>query len=411
MRFYFCTKRDISTFVFKILIAMVTQEVAKEIIDQSVFLLDTEDIPIQNCLGRVLAENVYSDMDMPPFNKSAVDGYACRKQDLANDLELLEMIPAGKAPTLPIGLNQCSQIMTGAPIPEGADTIVMIEHTQIIEGKIRFIHEKTASNICAIGEDLKASDLVLKIGALIKTPQIPVLASVGKTIVKVYRLPKVAVISTGDELVEPDVKPQTAQIRNTNAMQIMAQLSQLGIAGRYIGIAKDSPESTRQMLEEGLKESDIILLSGGVSMGEFDFVPSILEENGIRILFRSIAVQPGRPTVFGKKEKQFFFGLPGNPVSSFVQFELLVKPFLYALMGHYFRPTPLKMPIGIDFSRKNTKRKSYFPVYFSDSGEVIPVDYNGSAHIHSYVQADGMIALQIGESTLKKGTLIDVRQI
>ncbi|MCD6091381.1 MAG: molybdopterin molybdotransferase MoeA [Bacteroidales bacterium] len=390
---------------------MIQQEEAFKIIKESVITLGTEFVPFQNSLGRILAENVYSDMDMPPFNKSAVDGFACRKQDLNNDLVLLEVIPAGVAPTKTVGANQCSQIMTGAAVPEGADTIIMVEHTEKIEGKIRFIQSKTNSNICAIAEDLKKGDLVLAKGTLLKAQQIPVLASVGNTFIQVYRQAKVVVISTGDELVEPHQTPQTSQIRNSNAVQMMAQLQQLGIKGRYIGIAKDSPESTREMLEEALDSSDMVLLSGGVSMGEFDFVPEILEEKGIEILFKSIAVQPGRPTVFGKKDKQFFFGLPGNPVSSFVQFELLVKPLLYNMMGFDFKALPLKMPMGIEFSRKKAKRKSYIPVYFNQDGEVMPVDYNGSAHIHSYVYADGMISINIGESTLKKGQVVDVRQI
>jgi len=390
---------------------MIQQEEAFKIIKESVITLGTEFVPFQNSLGRILAENVYSDMDMPPFNKSAVDGFACRKQDLNNDLVLLEVIPAGVAPTKTVGANQCSQIMTGAAVPEGADTIIMVEHTEKIEGKIRFIQSKTNSNICAIAEDLKKGDLVLAKGTLLKAQQIPVLASVGNTFIQVYRQAKVVVISTGDELVEPHQTPQTSQIRNSNAVQMMAQLQQLGIKGRYIGIAKDNPESTREMLEEALDSSDMVLLSGGVSMGEFDFVPEILEEKGIEILFKSIAVQPGRPTVFGKKDKQFFFGLPGNPVSSFVQFELLVKPLLYNMMGFDFKALPLKMPMGIEFSRKKAKRKSYIPVYFNQDGEVMPVDYNGSAHIHSYVYADGMISINIGETTLKKGQVVDVRQI
>ncbi len=390
---------------------MILQEEAFEIIEQSAFTLGTEFIPFQNSLGRVLAENVYSDMDMPPFNKSAVDGYACRRQDLENDLEVLEVIPAGVAPTKKIGVNQCSQIMTGAAVPEGSDVVIMVEHTEKIEGKIRFIKDKSSSNICLIGEDLKAKDLVLKDGSLIKAQLIPVLASVGKTFVQVYRQPKVAVISTGDELVEPQETPKISQIRNSNASQLMAQLQQMGIQGRYIGIAKDSPESTRKMLEEALDSSDMVLLSGGVSMGEFDFVPEIMQEKGITILFKSLAVQPGRPTVFGKKEKQFFFGLPGNPVSSFVQFELLVKPLLYKMMGYNFKALPLKMPMGVEFTRKNAKRKSYIPVYLNQNGEVMPAEYNGSAHIHSYIQADGMISINIGETTLHKGQLIDVRQI
>lgn len=390
---------------------MIEQEEAlKRIIDRA-FALDTEVCSFTESMGRILAEDVFSDMNMPPFNKSAVDGYACRKEDLANDLELLEIIPAGKAPSKTVGKNQCSQIMTGAAVPEGANIVIMVEHTDKINGKIRFVQEKTNANICAIAEDLKENDLVISKNTLIKTPHIAVLASVGKTQVKVYRMPKVAVISTGDELVEPDQKPGLSQIRNSNAMQLIAQLKAIGITGKYIGIAKDNPESTRNMLTRALNGNDIVLLSGGVSMGEFDFVPQILQENQIEIIFKSLAVQPGRPTVFGTKDKQFFFGLPGNPVSSFVQFELLVKPLIYKLMGHTYLPVALKMPMGADYARKKAKRKSYIPVSFTENGEVVPVGYNGSAHIHSYVYAHGMISIPIGETLLKKGQVVDVRQI
>jgi molybdopterin molybdotransferase len=303
---------------------MITFEEAYGIVMGSAVEPGLEHVSLEQCVGRVLAEDAIADMDMPPFNKSAVDGYACKKADLDGVLEVVEIIAAGKQPSRSIGQGQCSQIMTGAMVPDGADTVIMVEFTeQIEENKIRFTGQKTAANICYLAEDVKSGQLILNKGTLLRPQEIAVLATFGFAEPLVYKRPVVGMISTGDELVEPDVKPGLSQIRNSNASQTIAQTIAAGATHHYFGIAKDTEASTREKIEKALAHSDIVILTGGVSMGEFDYVPQVLHDLGVTILFKSIAVQPGRPTVFGVKGDKYIFGLPGNPVSSFVQFELL----------------------------------------------------------------------------------------
>ena len=391
---------------------MIKFEEALKIVENSAFILDNERVDFKESLNRVLAEDIKSDIEMPPFDKSAVDGYACKKEDLFNELEVIEIIPAGKVPEKDIDKNQCSKIMTGAPMPKGADTVIMVEDVEETgENKIRYLKDKVKNNICYRGEDIKENEIVLKKGTLIKPQHIAVLATTGSVNPLVYRQAKVAVFSTGDELVEPEKKPAVSRIRNSNAYQLLAMVKNVGAIPEYTGIASDTEDSTREMILKAFEKNDIVILSGGVSMGDFDYVPQILEELGVELRFKSIAVQPGKPTVFGIREKQFIFGLPGNPVSSFVQFELLVKPFLYRLSGFNYIPVQINLPMGKDYIRKRSTRLSWLPVRIYDNGEIYPIEYHGSAHINALTSANGLISVPIGQTILKKGDLVNVRQI
>lgn len=391
---------------------MILFEEALEIVKESAKIKDTEKIGFMDSLNRVLAEDVKSDMQMPPFDKSAVDGYACRRADMLNILEIIEIIPAGKAPQKTVGKNQCSKIMTGAPVPEGADVVLMVEDTEdISENCIKYQKDNVKDNVCYLGEDVKKGEVLLPKGTLIKPQHIAVLATTGCVEPLVYQKVKVGVISTGDELVEPDITPAVSQIRNSNAYQLLSQAEFMGVEAHYIGIALDTEESTHEMLLKAFKDNDVILLSGGVSMGDFDHVPKVLKELGVKIKFKSVAVQPGRPTVFGVREKQLIFGLPGNPVSSFVQFELMVKPLVYQLMGYNFQSLKMILPMGVEYKRKKSLRLSWMPVKINESGEVIPLNYHGSAHINALTLADGLISIPIGKTKLEKGELVEVREI
>lgn len=390
---------------------MIPFEEAYSKVMESAVLMGTERIPLDNALHRILAEDVISDVDMPPFNKAAVDGYACRSQDLHLDLEVIELIPAGVEPVKKIGKGECSKIMTGARVPDGADTVIMVEHTQMLEdNKIRFAKGKSGSNICSLGEDVKKNSIVITKGSLIRPQEIAIMASTGNTHPNVFKPVDVAVISTGDELVEPDQKPGPSQIRNSNAMQLLSQIESIGCKSIYSGIAKDNKNAIEEKITVSLSGSDVVILSGGVSMGDYDYVPQVFNELGIEIIFKSVAIQPGRPTVFCKKDHQRIFGLPGNPVSSFILFEILVKPFLYKMMGHDFRPRIFRMPMSKSYSRRKSVRKSLLPVMFSDDG-VIPVEYHGSAHIHAYTGTDAVVIVDIGKTEIAKGEIVDVRQI
>jgi molybdopterin molybdotransferase len=351
-------------------------------------------------------------MDMPPFDKSTVDGFACRRADLASDLSIIETIAAGKRPQKTVHQGECSKIMTGAPVPEGADCVVMVEETSLLpSGKMQFTGTYSKPNISVRGEDIKHGDVVLKQGKNITPQDIAVLAAVGCTSLTVSKLPVVGVLSSGDELVEPDEKPGVSQIRNSNSYQLLAQLQRAGCSGKYLGIARDDEQATCDIVGKAVAECDILLITGGVSMGDFDFIPAVLERSDIKILFSRVNVQPGKPTTFGVHRKCLVFGLPGNPVSSFIQFELLVRPLIYKMMGHDLQQFTCELPMQISYRRRSSDRLGFVPVIITDEREVLPLEYHGSAHITSLSFAHGIMAIQEGRNTIEKGELVSVRQI
>ena len=390
---------------------MISFEDAMKAILSDVKLIGTEKTGLYESLDRVLAEDVYSDIDMPPFNKAAVDGYACRKEDIHKELEVLELIAAGEIPTKKITEGKCTKIMTGAMVPEGAEVILMVEHTESLPGnKIRFIKEKSSPNIAYKAEDVKTGDLIWSKGMLIKPQHIATFAAVGCSDPLVAKKPRVAIMSTGDELVEPTEKPGPGKIRNSNAYQLIAQTIAMGCTPNYIGIIPDSEKATDFAIKNALAENDLVVLTGGVSMGDFDFVPKIMKENKVNIIFQKVAIKPGRPTVFGRTEKSFIFGLPGNPVSSFINFEIFAKPLLYKMMGHNYKEMGMKMHLDNDFKRKTFDRLEFIPVEIdASSGRVRPVEYHGSAHIHAICLAHGLMVIPKGTAEIKKGELVDVR--
>lgn len=389
---------------------MIEFDKAFQAVMNTAVVLDAEHVDFESSLNRVLAEDVISDMDMPPFDKSAMDGYACRRDDLGNELTVIETIPAGSMPQESITKNQCSKIMTGAPVPTGADCVIMKEYVETVsENSIKFTADKTNNNICIKAEDIKVGDIVLHKGEIIAPQHIAVLASVGCTQPLVVRQPKVAVIATGTELVDPAEKPGISQIRNTNAFQLAAQIEKAGASATNYGIAGDTMEQIDSVFKKALSENDVVIVSGGVSVGDFDFVPDIFKKNGVNMLFEKVAVKPGKPTVFGTSGQKFCFGLPGNPVSTFVLFEVLVKHFLFRLMGYDFKPVNLQIPVDQDIISKKAKRLRWIPIEITDSATVRPIEYHGSAHINSLCNADGLICLEVGVREIKKNTPIAVR--
>ena len=390
---------------------MIKFEEALNIVIKTTKILGIEQVPINDSIDRILAEDIKSDIDIPPFNKSAMDGYACRRSDLKNVLEVFEIIPAGQAPTKTINENQCSKIMTGAPVPDGADCVIMVEQTEIVsENKIRFTANETLNNIAYKAEDVSKGGVVLKKGILIQPQHIAILAAVGAVKPTVAKQPKVAVISTGDEIIEPEGMPGPSQIRNSNAYQLIAQIKKINCIPIYMGIAPDNPEKTASIITKALEKADVLLLTGGVSMGDFDFIPGILKEKNIDIKFQKMLVRPGSPTVFGVNNNKWIFGLPGNPVSSFVIFEMLVKPFLNKLMGNDAEMKNYRLPISADFKRKKTDRLNWIPIIINN-GEAALIEYHGSGHIHSMCFADGLMTIPFGISEIKKGELVDVRPL
>jgi len=391
---------------------MITFEEAFKTVMEAVFHTGKEQVKISEALGRALAAPVRSDMDMPPWDKSAVDGYACRHEDLGSELTVIETIAAGVLPEKEVTRGTCSRIMTGAAVPDGADCVFMLEEAEEKEGgHVRFTGRAGNTNIAKAAEDLFNGQTVLKAGRYIKPQDIAVMAVVGATEVTVSCRPKVGVISTGDELVEPDVKPAKAQIRNSNAYQLMAQIERAGSTGRYYGIARDEEASITGLMQKALKENDVVLISGGVSFGDFDLVQKVMHSLGMKVHFDQVAMQPGKPLTFCTAERKAVFGLPGNPVSTFVQFEIMVRPFLDRMAGVKDEEINMTLPLAADYSRKRAERMAWIPFTLTPAGEAMPVEYHGSAHINALPGAWGLITIPRGQSWIQKGEMVNVRQI
>lgn len=391
---------------------MITVDDALKIVLDSCIPTGREIIPFTESSGRILAEEVRSDMDMPPFNRSAVDGYACSKSDLRAELKVIELVQAGKQPQKSVLRGQCVKIMTGAIVPEGCDIVFMVEDSKVLpSGMVVCTGTGVKRNMALKGEDVKAGDIVLNKGKMIEPQDIALFASVGHTEVIVARKPKIGIMSTGDELVEPDKVPEYSQIRNSNAYQLLSQVKRAGGEGRYYGIAPDIEETTYEMISKALGENDIVVLTGGVSMGDFDFVPAVMKRAGANILFDQINVQPGKPTTFGVCSKSVVFGLPGNPVSSFMQFETLVRPLINAMMGYEWNPVILVLPLAVKYERRSSGRVARVPVFITEDYEVKPVEYHGSAHISAMSYATGFITIPAGKNIIEKGETVSVRQI
>lgn len=391
---------------------MISFEEALQIVTSNIPTVAFERVPFREAVGRILAEDILSDMPMPPFDKAAVDGYACRKHDTERPLECIEIIPAGAVPVKHIQQGCCSKIMTGSMVPAGADCVVMVENTIIDDqGRVLVVKAENKSNIAYKAEDIQKGACVITKGTKLATQHIAVLAAVGAVEPLVYKKVRVAVLSTGDELVEPEVFPATGKIRNSNSSQLVAQIQGMGADAVYLGIVADNAQHTREMISKALSDAQVAIFSGGISMGDFDFVPEVIEELGLEISFKTIAVQPGKPTVFARSDDRFVMALPGNPVSSFNIFELLAKPFLYRLMGHMFQPAVIKLPLGVSYSRKAIGRLGFVPVSISSDGKLFPIGYHGSAHISALVDAHGLMAVPLGIAAIEEGAFADVRLI
>ena len=363
---------------------------------------------------RVLAEDVACDLDSPPFDKAMMDGYAVRSADCASPAKLtvIETIAAGMSPTNLISAGQAAKIMTGAPIPIGADSVVKIESTRMLENDRVQIDVPVPANVHILrrGDEMRNGEIVLPKGSILRPQQFGLLASVGRTSAQVYASPKVTIISTGDELVEANATPTGGQIRNSNGPMLVAQTVRAGGIPRYLGIALDQESRMRTLIQEGLY-ADVLILSGGVSMGSFDLVPKVLDELGVETHFHKVAMKPGKPLLFGTKEKKLIFGLPGNPVSSFVGFELFVRPALEKMLGHS-SPGPVvsHLPLAIDF-KHSSDRETYYPATLerTESGDKVrPAKWFGSADLRGLTRADVLAVLPVGEHRMEAGQLIPV---
>ncbi len=360
-------------------------------------------VALNESLGHYLAKDIFADRDWPPFHRSAVDGYAVFSTDTraAPDvLELIEEIPAGKAAARAISPGQTIKIMTGAPLPPGADAVVMREQTEIPrEGFVRFnTAAKQGQNIARRASDSHIGDSVISAGSRIGPAEIGVLAAVGCVNVPVRKLPRAAILGTGDEIVEPDIQPGPAQIRNSNSYQLLAQCAANRIDSKYLGIAPDDRTATRKLIEDGL-QSELFISTGGVSVGDHDHVGAVFKELNVEILFDKVAIKPGKPTTFGIKNSTLVFGLPGNPVAAWVCFHLFVMTAVRVRCGAT-DPLPkwytLPLLEGAGGPGDRTTFRPCKLVVHEGETKVKPVDWHGSGHLAALVAADGLFVQPVG---------------
>jgi molybdopterin molybdotransferase len=319
---------------------MINFEEARALVLSALKTRPPESVLLARALGRTLARDIKARENIPPFTKATMDGYALRAEDIpgagqdaAVELEVLEDLPAGRVSRKSVGRGQAVRIMTGAPLPKGADAVVMVEDTEKSGGLVKVRRTvRPADNTGQAGEDLKKGELVLERGAVIGPAETGLLAAADLARIPVVRRPKLAVISTGDEIVEPGERKAAGQIRNSNGPALLAMALRAGADAKYLGIARDRSSSLRAKLARA-KGADILVLSGGVSVGDYDLVRDELRTAGVKPVFWQVRIKPGKPVFFGRRGSQLVFGLPGNPTSAMVTFLLFVQPAIERLLG------------------------------------------------------------------------------
>jgi molybdopterin molybdotransferase len=390
---------------------MLEVDAAREIVLLHAARLAPAIVPLRDSLGRVSAESVSADRDSPPFDKSMMDGYAVRASDVSAGvvLRLVEEIPAGAVPQNPIGPGECSRIYTGAPIPDGADAVVMVERSATFaQNQIRIDEEgmKPGRNVIPRGKEMRAGEVIIASGTVLTPVAHGLLAAVGQTSVSCYEVPTVAVVSTGNEVVEAGLTPGPGQIRNSNGSMLDALVAAAGAVPKNYGIARDDETALADVFRRALAETDVLLITGGVSAGGLDLVPGVLTSLGVTTHFHKVRMKPGKPLLFGTHGGKLVFGLPGNPVSGLVGFTLFVRPALRQMAGHGADRRTQSRPLAEALSTTND-RPTYHPARF-DGAAVRPSPWFGSADLRGLLAADALLVLPPGDIRLSVGESVDV---
>jgi molybdopterin molybdotransferase len=363
-----------------------------------------EDVALADAAGAVLAEDCASDVEMPPFDRASMDGYAVVAADTPGELSVVEEIPAGHAPARAIGRGQCSRIMTGAPLPPGADAVQQVEKAAANGARVRVEAVRPGQNVAPRASELAHGEVILRRGQRLRPAEIAVLATIGRSRVRVRRRPRCAMFATGTELVEPPAAPGPGQIRNSNAYSVAAQVRELGLTCDILPIARDDTNELRARIRNGL-ERDVLIISGGVSAGDYDLVVPALEAEGVSCVIHKVRIRPGRPFFFGRRERKVVFALPGNPVSGFVTFEVFVRPFLGRMMGCDLARPHARARLAEALPRKHD-RTQYLPASLSD-GTVRALPWKGSADIFTLTRANALLIQPVG-TPLSAGDAVDV---
>ena len=370
---------------------------------------EREEVSTLDAAGRVLAEDVSADRDYPPFNRSARDGFAVRASDIPGEVEVVGEVRAGERYDGEISAGRAVEIMTGAPVPRGADAVVMVEHVDRRENRVAISRSINAGeNVTPQGTEARRGETVLRAGSKLGFAEIGLLAMVGRERVSVFQRPRAAILPTGDEIVEAGVEPLPHQIRNSNAWSLAVQVRRAGGTPEILPIALDTYESTRASIERVL-EADLLLLSGGVSAGKYDIVERVLADLGAKLFFTRVKIQPGQPLVFGAVGAKFFFGLPGNPASTMVTFELFARAALERLGGLDEPMLPLlRAKLTRDFRHKPGLTR-FLPARLSENGATIePLGWQGSGDIPALARANAFLVAEADRESWNEGDDIRV---
>jgi len=385
----------------------------------------TELLPLAGCSNRVLAQDIAATSDLPPFNNSSMDGFAVRAADVVDaasdaprSLRVVTDIPAGSHPTITLASGEAARIMTGAPVPEGADAVVPVEETNFDnrdagtpapdEVQI-FRAAKSGANVRPRGMDLRAGEVVLNPGRSLKAQDLGLLAMLGFATVLVFRKPRIALFSSGDELLPVDAPLEEGKIRDSNSYTLATLMEETGTEVIRLGVAKDNPDSVKDLLEQAVTlQVDLILSSAGVSVGAFDFVKQVIEANG-KMDFWRVNMRPGKPLAVGEYKSIPFIGLPGNPVSSFVGFEVFVRPTLQRLRGS---SDGVRQTVRVRCQEQidSDGRESYLRAQIrEESGALVAslTGHQGSGNLHSLVQANALLIIPAGVKCVPAGQEVD----
>jgi molybdopterin molybdotransferase len=394
---------------------MTTVEQAEKLIQSQIRNFGTENIPFESALGRVLAEDIIADRDLPPFNRVTMDGIAVSYYAIEKGIQSFKVKATQAAGDQPINIDrfdECIEIMTGAALPESADTIIRYEDIEIKDGVATFLISgiNKGQNLHLKGADKRKGEVVVIKGQLITPAIISLAASVGKVELSVKKIPHVVIISSGDELVDAEQKPSPTQIRKSNSYTIKAVLSQYNLKADLLHIA-DDPIITRQKISNCLKSYDVILMTGGISMGKFDYIPKALDETGVKALFHNVSQRPGKPFWFGKhKNDVLVFAFPGNPVATFMCLHRYFLPWLNATQGLSQKPS-IYAVLEQDFIFKPDLQ--YFlqvKLSFSEQGQILakPIEGNGSGDFANLADTDAFIELPMQRDEFKKGEVFRI---
>ena len=391
---------------------MISIEEALAHIEREVQVLQAIDLPFYQALGMVLAQDIVADEPMPPFAAAAVDGYAVVAADRSGLRRIIGDQMAGYVAGLRVEPGTAARVTTGAPIPAGADAMVMIEQTEERAGQVDIKADRVepGANVRPVGQDIQAGQLILTRGTVLDPADLGLLATVGKTEISVYRRPRVAVMSTGDEIVEPHETPGPGQIRDANRFTLMAAVRQAGAEPLDLGVVRDRAGMLEETIERGLAEADALLTSGGVSMGQLDLVKPYLATRGT-IHFGRVNTKPGKPVTFATVNGRPCFAMPGFPVSALVSFEVFVRPALLKMAGHQriYRPREMvtlahwvkHAPERTEFQRVVITRQTDGALLASTTG------FQGSGRLLSLHGANGLIVLPHGQGNFEAGTPVE----